>query len=63
MRNFINISDIPVSDLRLIIENAKLRKSKREKLNKSEFDADKPFFGKTMAMICLLYTSPSPRDS
>ena len=58
MRNFINISDIPVSELRLIIENAKLRKSKREKLNKSEFDADKPFFGKTMAMI---FEKPSTR--
>ena len=58
MKNFINISDISSQELRLIIEEAKSRKSKRKQLNTSEVDEDKPFFGKSMAMI---FEKPSTR--
>ncbi len=58
MKNFINISDIPSSELKFILEEAKSRKNKRTALNKSAPDADKPFDGKTMAMI---FEKPSTR--
>jgi len=35
MRNFINLSDIDKKNLRLILDNAKSRKKKRESLNKN----------------------------
>ena len=40
MKNFINIADIDKKDLREIIDNAKLQKSKRSSLNKSATDPD-----------------------
>ncbi len=58
MKNFINISDISSSELKFILEEAKLRKKKRETFNKSAPDLDKPFDGKTMAMI---FEKPSTR--
>ena len=58
MRNFINISDHSSNDLRAIIDEAKARKLKRQNLNKSAPDEDKPFEGKSMAMI---FEKPSTR--
>ena len=58
MRNFINISDISSKELRSIIEEAKSRKLNRKNLNKSAPDKDKPFDGRSMAMI---FEKPSTR--
>ena len=58
MKNFINISDFTSKELRLIIEEAKSRKLKRKNFNKSAPDDDKPFAGKSMAMI---FEKPSTR--
>ena len=58
MKNFINISDHSSSDLRAIIDEAKTRKLSRKGLNKSAPDDDKPFEGKSMAMI---FEKPSTR--
>ena len=58
MNNFLNISDLESLDLRNIIEEAKIRKSKRVGLNKSAVDFDQPFKGKTMIMI---FEKPSTR--
>ncbi len=58
MNNFINISDLSSKELRFIIEEAKSRKSNRKNFNKSAPDKDKPFEGKSMAMI---FEKPSTR--
>ena len=58
MKNFLNISDLSSHGLREIIEEAKIRKSKRTDLNKSATDLDKPFAGKSMIMI---FEKPSTR--
>tara|TARA_B100000767_G_C19735069_1_gene523521 strand:- start:306 stop:1232 length:927 start_codon:yes stop_codon:yes gene_type:complete len=58
MKNFINISDLSSNELRLIIEEAKSRKQNRKNFNKSAPDQDKPFEGKSMAMI---FEKPSTR--
>ena len=58
MKNFINISDLSSKELRLIINEAKSRKTKRKGLNKSAADKDKPFEGKSIAMI---FEKPSTR--
>jgi ornithine carbamoyltransferase len=58
MKNFINISDHSSSDLRAIIDEAKTRKLSRKGFNKSAPDGDKPFEGKSMAMI---FEKPSTR--
>ena len=58
MKNFINISDLTSKELRSIIEEAKIRKQKRKNFNKSSPDDDKPFEGKSMAMI---FEKPSTR--
>jgi len=58
MNNFLNISDISSNELRAIIDEAKARKLKRKGLNKSATDEDKPFEGKSMAMI---FEKPSTR--
>ena len=58
MKNFINISDLSSKELRLIIEEAKTRKLNRKNSNKSAPDKDKPFEGKSMAMI---FEKPSTR--
>ena len=58
MKNFINISDLSSKELRSIIDEAKSRKLNRKDLNKSASDEDKPFEGKSMAMI---FEKPSTR--
>ena len=58
MKNFLNISDLSFHELRQIIEEAKIRKSKRKDLNKSATDFDQPFAGKSMIMI---FEKPSTR--
>ena len=58
MKNFIDISDLSSKELRSIIEEAKSRKIKRKNLNKSAPDEDKPFDGRSMAMI---FEKPSTR--
>ena len=58
MNNFLNISDHSSNELRSIIDDAKARKLKRKELNKSASDEDKPFAGKSMAMI---FEKPSTR--
>ena len=58
MNNFLNISDLSSQELKKIIEEAKIRKSKRKELNKSEADFDQPFAGKSMVMI---FEKPSTR--
>jgi len=58
MKNFLNISDLSSQELRKIIEEAKIRKSKRKDLNKSATDSNKPFEGKSMIMI---FEKPSTR--
>ena len=58
MKNFLNISDVDPVDLRSMINSAKDRKLKRNGKNKSSPDSDKPFEGKSMAMI---FEKPSTR--
>ena len=58
MKNFINISDCSSEELRAIIEESKKRKQNRVGLNKSAPDEDRPFKGKSMAMI---FEKPSTR--
>jgi len=58
MKNFLNISDHSSNELRAIIDEAKARKLKRKGFNKSAPDEDKPFKGKSMAMI---FEKPSTR--
>ena len=58
MKNFINISDCSSAELRSIIEEAKKRKQNRSGLKKSAPDEDKPFEGRSMAMI---FEKPSTR--
>ena len=58
MKNFINISDHSSNVLRNIIDEGKVRKLKRKGLNKSAPDEDRPFEGKSMAMI---FEKPSTR--
>ena len=58
MKNFLDISDLTSNELRTIIEEAKVRKSNRKDLNKSEVDSDQPFKGKSMVMI---FEKPSTR--
>jgi len=60
IKNFINISDHSSNDLRAIIDEAKARKLNRKNLNKSAPDEDKPFEGKSMAMI---FEKPSTRKA
>jgi len=58
MKNFLNISDFSMKDLRLIIDEAKSRKANRKGFNKSAPDLDKPFEGKSIVMI---FEKPSTR--
>ena len=58
MKHFLNISDLSSQTLREIIEEAKIRRSKRKDLNKSAADFDQPFVGKSMIMI---FEKPSTR--
>ena len=58
MKKFINISDIKKKELRLIIDNAKLRKDSRSSLNKNAIDQDALMEGKILIM---LFEKPSTR--
>ena len=58
MKKFTNISDISKKELRLIIDNAKLRKKNRSSLNKNAVASDAPLEGKILIMI---FEKPSTR--
>ena len=51
MKHFINLKDIPASDLRKIILDAKKRKKKRKKLNTLEPDKGSPLKGKLLTRL------------
>ena len=58
MKHFINLKDIPASDLRKIIEDAKKRKKKRKKLNTLDVDRDNLLKGK---LLIQMFEKPSSR--
>ena len=51
IKHFINIKDIPASDLRKIILDAKKRKIKRKNLNTLDVDKDNPLKGKLLIQM------------
>ena len=51
MKHFINLKDIPASDLRKIIEDAKKRKIKRKQFNTLDVDKDSPLKGKFLIQM------------
>jgi len=51
MNHFINLKDIPASDLRKIILDAKKRKKKRKNLNTLDLDKDSPLKGKLLIQM------------
>ena len=51
MRNFLNLRDIPVRDLKKILTDAKRRKSMRKKLNNLEVDKGAPLKGKLLIQM------------
>jgi ornithine carbamoyltransferase len=51
MKHFVNIKDIPVSDLRKIIFDANKRKQKRKNLNTLDADKDSPLKGKLLIQM------------
>ena len=51
MKHFINLKDIPASDLRKIISDAKKRKAKRKKLNTLDVDQGAPLKGKLLIQM------------
>ena len=58
MKNFINLKDIPLADLRKILNDAKKRKEKRKRSSTLDFDKDKPLKGK---LIIQMYEKQSSR--
>ncbi len=58
MKNFINLKDIPASDLRKILNDAKKRKNGRKKLNTLDADKDRPLKGK---LLIQMYEKQSSR--
>ena len=48
MRNFLNLKDIPVRDLKKILFDAKRRKRFRKRLNNLEIDKGAPLKGKLL---------------
>ena len=58
MKNFINLKDIPVADLRKILIDAKKRKKKRSKLETLQLDSDAPLKGK---LLVQMFEKPSLR--
>ncbi len=58
MKNFINLKDIPVKDLRKILDDAKKRKNKRKKLSTLDVDKDQPLKGK---LLIQMYEKQSSR--
>ncbi len=51
MRNFLNLKDIPVRDLKKILFDAKRRKRLRKKLNNLEIDKGAPLKGKLLIQM------------
>ena len=51
MKHFITLKDIPATDLRKIITDAKKRKNKRKKFSTLEIDKDKPLKGKLLIQM------------
>ncbi len=51
MKNFINLKDIPIKDLRKIIADAKKRKNLRNRLNTLEIDKGAPLKGKLLIQM------------
>jgi ornithine carbamoyltransferase len=51
MKHFINLKDIPASDLRKIIQDAKKRKIKRKRFNTLDEDKDTPLKGKLLVQM------------
>ncbi len=51
MKNFINIRDISVKDLKRIVLDAKKRKNKRKKFNTLDIDKDTPLKGKLLIQM------------
>ena len=51
MKNFINLQDIPASELRKILVDAKKRKIARKKLNNLEVDKGAPLKGKLLIQM------------
>ncbi|MDC0947443.1 ornithine carbamoyltransferase [Candidatus Pelagibacter sp.] len=51
IKNFINLKDIPATDLRKIILDAKKRKIKRKNLNTLDVDKDNPLKGKLLIQM------------
>ena len=58
MKHFINLKDIPATDLRKILNDAKKRKNKRKKLNTLDVDNDRPLKGK---LLIQMYEKQSSR--
>ena len=58
MKNFINLKDIPASDLRKILNDAKKRKKNRKKINTLEVDKFGPLRGK---LLIQMYEKQSSR--
>ena len=50
-KHFLELADIPASELRAILDEAHVRKSARDGLSKGEADKDAPCKGHTLAMI------------
>ena len=53
MKNFINLKDIPASDLRKILNDAKKRKNKRKNFNTLDVEKDQLLKGKVLIQIKL----------
>ena len=51
MKNFINIKDLPSSDLRKILEKKKKRKIRRKNFNALDLDKDSPLKGKLLIQM------------
>ena len=51
MRNFLNLKDIPVRDLKKILFDAKRRKRLRKRLNNLEIDKGAPIKGKLLIQM------------
>ena len=51
MKHFITLKDIPATDLRRIITDAKKRKDKRKKFSTLDVDKDNPLKGKLLIQM------------
>ena len=50
-KHFLSLADIPASELRAILDEARRRKKAREGMPKGRVDLDAPFSGETLALI------------